>query len=182
VNKILPPPWGLLDATWRLAPSHQLVGALDPPAVTSVSAPNTRSLLIFVHGGVAGPGVRPVLVQVPPRGAGGQGGLGSSRFLAGFRPARTSPAGGGGAPEGAVPARGKKAPQKAGTDPVWRPLSCPCVAPYCGALANHRAKVECVTGRTEPPWSLRRCRPCGGIWPFGDLATGAHQLVLVLVP
>jgi hypothetical protein len=23
---------------------------------------------------------------------------------------------------------------------------------------------------------------CGGIWPFGDLATGAHQLALVLVP
>jgi hypothetical protein len=24
--------------------------------------------------------------------------------------------------------------------------------------------------------------PCGGIWPFGDLTTGAHQLALVLVP
>jgi hypothetical protein len=24
--------------------------------------------------------------------------------------------------------------------------------------------------------------PCGGIWPFGDLAIGAHQLALVLVP
>jgi hypothetical protein len=23
---------------------------------------------------------------------------------------------------------------------------------------------------------------CGGIWPFGDLMTGAHQLALVLVP
>jgi hypothetical protein len=23
---------------------------------------------------------------------------------------------------------------------------------------------------------------CGGIWPFGDLTTGAHQLALVLVP
>jgi hypothetical protein len=91
VNKILPPPWGLLGATWRLSPSHQLIGALDPPAVTSVSAPNTRSL-IFVHGGV-GPEVRPVLGQVSPKGAGGQGGLGLSRFLVGFRSA--APAGGG---------------------------------------------------------------------------------------
>jgi hypothetical protein len=24
--------------------------------------------------------------------------------------------------------------------------------------------------------------PCGGIWPFGDLTTGAHQLALALVP
>jgi hypothetical protein len=24
--------------------------------------------------------------------------------------------------------------------------------------------------------------PCGGIWPFGDLTIGAHQLALVLVP
>jgi hypothetical protein len=23
--------------------------------------------------------------------------------------------------------------------------------------------------------------PCGGIWPFGDLTTGTHQLALVLV-
>jgi hypothetical protein len=45
--------WGLPGAAWRLAPSHQLIGALDPPAVTSVSAPNMRAL-IFVHGGGAG--------------------------------------------------------------------------------------------------------------------------------
>jgi hypothetical protein len=85
VNKILPRPSGLLGATWRLAPSHQLIGALDPPAVTSVSAPNTRSL-IFVHGG-------------SPKGAGIKGGLDSSRFLAGFQPA--APAGAGGARGGA---------------------------------------------------------------------------------
>jgi hypothetical protein len=75
VNKILPPPWGLLGATWRLAPSHQLIGTLDPPAVTSVSAPNTRSLS-FVHGGV-GPGVRPVLAafwaRSPRKGLGPKG-------------------------------------------------------------------------------------------------------------
>jgi hypothetical protein len=52
--------------------------ALDPPAVTSVSAPDTRSL-IFVDRGM-GPGVRPGVRQVSPKGAGGQGGLGSSRF------------------------------------------------------------------------------------------------------
>jgi hypothetical protein len=62
----------------------ELIGALDPPAVTSVSAPNTRSL-IFVHGEV-GPGVRPVLGQFSPERARAQGGLGSSRFQAGFRP------------------------------------------------------------------------------------------------
>jgi hypothetical protein len=49
------------------------------------------------HGGV-GPGVRPVLGQVSPEAAGTQGGLGPSRFLAGFRPAAPclEPAGGGG--------------------------------------------------------------------------------------
>jgi hypothetical protein len=55
LSKILPPLWGLLGAAWRLAPSHQLVRALDPPAVTSVNAPNTRSLIFAHHGGV-GPG------------------------------------------------------------------------------------------------------------------------------
>jgi hypothetical protein len=109
-SKILPPPWGLLGANWRLAPSHQLIGALDPPAVTSVSAPNTRSL-IFVHGGV-GPGVRPVLGQVSPKGAGGQVGLDSSRFLAGFRSA--APAGAGGARRSAA-REGQTAASKAGT-------------------------------------------------------------------
>jgi hypothetical protein len=39
------------------------------------------------------------------------------------------------------------------------PLRC-----YCGALANHRAQVGCVTGRTAPPRSLRRCR-VGGFGP-----------------
>jgi hypothetical protein len=38
VVKILPPPWGLPGATWRLTPSHQLIGALGPPAVTSAAA------------------------------------------------------------------------------------------------------------------------------------------------
>jgi hypothetical protein len=88
-----PRPWGLPGAAWWLAPFHQLVGALDPPAVTSVSAPNTRSL-VYDHCGV-GPGLRPVLGQVSPKRAGCQGGLGSSRFLVGFRSA--APAGPGGA-------------------------------------------------------------------------------------
>ena len=39
------------------------------------------------------------------------------------------------------------------------PLRC-----YCGALANHRAQVECVAGRNAPPRSLRRCR-VGGFGP-----------------
>jgi hypothetical protein len=110
VSKILPPPWGLLGTAWRLAPSHQLVGALDPPTSTSVSAPNTRSL-IFAHGGV-GPGVRPVLGQVSPKRAGGQGGLGSSRLLAGLRSA--APAGDRGAQRSAA-RKGQKGASKAGT-------------------------------------------------------------------
>jgi hypothetical protein len=168
VGKILPPPWGLLGAAWRWAPSHQLVGALDPPAVTSVSAPNTRSL-IFAHGGV-GPGRRPVLGQVSPKRAGGQGGLGSSssRLLAGLR--------------SAAPVGYKKSPQKLGG--IQRGIqsveatAVPSLRCYCGALANHRAQVGCVAGRIAPPRSLRRCRVGGfAIWPFGDLAIGAHQLV-----
>jgi hypothetical protein len=55
------------------------------------------------------------------------------------------------------------------------PLRC-----YCGALTNRRAQVECMTGRNAPPRSFRRCR-VGGVWPFGDLTIGAHQLALVLV-
>jgi hypothetical protein len=159
VSKILPPPWGLLGATWRLAPSHQLIGALDPPAVTSVSTPNTR-FLIFVHGGV-GPGVRPVLGQVSPKGAGAnQGGLGPSRFMAGFRPA--APAGGGGARRSDTTER-KKSPQKLvriqSVEATVVPFRC-----YCGALANHRAQVGGVAGRNAPPRSFRMCR-VGGFGP-----------------
>jgi hypothetical protein len=68
VDKILPPPWGLLGAAWRLAPSHQLIGALYSPAVTSVCAPNT-GFLIFVHGGVGpGRGCAPFWARSPRKG------------------------------------------------------------------------------------------------------------------
>jgi hypothetical protein len=102
VDKNLPPPCPV-GPSWRhlavVVPIHQLIRALDPPAVTSVSAPNTRSL-IFVHSGVGPEAVRPVLGQVtgPPEegwGVGGKGassGLGSSQFLAGFRMAAPAPA------------------------------------------------------------------------------------------
>jgi hypothetical protein len=69
VNKILPPPRGLLGATWRLVPSHQLVGALDPPAVTSVSAPSTRSLADFCSRR-GGPGGAPFWARSPRKGLG----------------------------------------------------------------------------------------------------------------
>jgi hypothetical protein len=72
--------------------------------------------------------------------------------------------------------KGEKMPQKLARCPVWRPplpvvpLRC-----YCGALANHRAQVECVVGHTAPSRSLRSSAGpqvrCGGIWPFGDLTT-----------
>jgi hypothetical protein len=68
VVKILPPPWGLPGAIcWRLTPSNQPVGALDPPAVTSVSAPNTRSL---VYGATAvwARGRVPFWVRSPRKG------------------------------------------------------------------------------------------------------------------
>jgi hypothetical protein len=107
VKKKLPPPCGLPGAAWRLAPSHQPIGALDPPAVTSASAPNTRSQ-IFVHGGV-GPGVRPVLGQVSPKRAGDQGvwvRVGSWRGS--DRQHQRGP----GMPEGAPPTNGKNTPQK----------------------------------------------------------------------
>jgi hypothetical protein len=73
---------------------------------------------------------------------------------------------------GASPARGVERRVRRSAIPkdlmlssAWRPLPCPCVAiAYCGALANHRAQVECVTGRTAPPRSLRRCR-VGGFGP-----------------
>jgi hypothetical protein len=179
VSKILPPPWAffLLGAAWRLAPSHQLDGTPDPPAVTSVSAPNTRSL-IFAHGGVgSGSGVRSILGQVSPKRAGDQGGLGSSRFLAGLQSA--APAGAGGARRSTAHGRQKHASKGwhgSNVEATAVPLRC-----YCGALTSRRAQVGCVAGRTAPPRSLRRC--CvGGIWPFSDLTIGAYQLALVLVP
>jgi hypothetical protein len=111
-----PPPRGLPGAAWRLVPPHQLIGALDPPAVISVRAPNTGSL-VFVDRGVAGPGARPPVlgqVQVSPEGAGDQVGLGSSRFLA-ERQHQRAP----GAPEGAARAEGKNAPQMLAHSRVW---------------------------------------------------------------
>jgi hypothetical protein len=64
-------------------PTSWLGHPIHPQSPRSVSAPNTRSP-VFVHRGV-GPGMRPVLGQVSAKRVGGQGGLGSSRFLAGFR-------------------------------------------------------------------------------------------------
>jgi hypothetical protein len=63
-----------------------------------------HEILIFADRGV-GPGVGPVQGQVSPKGAGGQGGLGSSRFLAGFRSAAL--AGAAGARRSAARARAK---------------------------------------------------------------------------
>jgi hypothetical protein len=124
VVKILPPPWGLPGAIWRLTPSHQPVGALDPPAVTSVSAPNMRSP-IYDHFGV-GPGARPVLGQVSPEGAGAQAGLGSSRprFLAGGVPIGTS--GSRGRPKERRPWKGKIRLKS------WHSIQC---GGHCRALA-----------------------------------------------
>jgi hypothetical protein len=63
---------------------------------------------------------------------------------------------------------------------VWRPLPCPCVAiAALSPITVLRLHVERVVlylhGRSPGA-------ACGGIWPFSDLATGAHQLALVLVP
>jgi hypothetical protein len=66
--KILPPPWGLPGAIWRLTPSHQPIGALDPPVVTSVSAPNTRFLIYGHCGGGPGGASRPPGPGLPGRG------------------------------------------------------------------------------------------------------------------
>jgi hypothetical protein len=161
VRKKLPPPWGLPGATWRLVPSHQLVGALDPPAVTSVSAPNTRSL-IFAHGGV-GPGERPVLGQVPPKRA--VGAKGAWVRVGSWRGSDRQHRRGAGAPEGVAPAEAKSRLKNWHGSRVWaRPASAVLLRCYCGALTNHRAQVECVTGRNAPPWSFRRCR-VGGFGP-----------------
>jgi hypothetical protein len=58
------------------------------------------------------------------------------------------------------------------------PLRC-----HCGALTNHRAQVECVTGRTAPPRPLCSLQVSyGWIWPFGVLAAlqlGALQQQLI---
>jgi hypothetical protein len=149
VVKILPPPWDLPGAIWRLTPSHQPVGALDPPAVTSVSD----------HCGV-GPGARPVLGQVSPGGAGAQVGLGSSRSLAGFQSA--APAGPGGARRSAAARRGQKVASKVGTvssvEATAMPLRC-----YCGALAP-------ITVLRLNVWQVvlhLRGRSAGAVW--GDL-------------
>jgi hypothetical protein len=176
VNKILPLPWGLLGATWRLAPPHQLIGALDPPAVTSVSTPNTRSL-IFVHGGV-GPGVRPFWARSPRKGLGAKGAwvrfgswLGSDRQHRRGSCYRQHQRGRGGQKAAPKAWHCIYAPRGvwrgACADPrylrtwyyPWRPLSCPSLRCYCGALTNHRAQVECVTGCNAPRWSFHSHRP-----------------------
>jgi hypothetical protein len=153
------------NSTAPLGPSWRRL-AVGPTQPADWGTRSTRShlgkcpeheILFFAGRGVA-PGVRPIQGQVSPKGAGGQGGLGSSRSLAGFRPA--APAGAGGARRSAACGGQKYAPL-AGTvssveSTTAAPLRC-----YCGALANHRAQVECVTGRTAPPRLLRRCRVGG---------------------
>jgi hypothetical protein len=82
VDKILPPLWGLPGAAWRLAPSHQLIGALDPPAVTSVSALNTRSLVFCRPRG--GPGGAPRSGPGLPGRGWGPSGFGFESVPGGF--------------------------------------------------------------------------------------------------
>jgi hypothetical protein len=139
-----PPPWGLLGAAWRLAPSHQLVGALDPSRSHLGKRPE-HEVPDLAHGGV-GPGAP----RSGPEGAGGQVGLGSSRSLAGFGPAK---------PKNGGLKRRSKGWHGSSVGATAVPLRC-----YCGALTNHRAQVECVTGRSAPPRSFRRCR-VGGFGP-----------------
>jgi hypothetical protein len=50
VDRIPQAPWGLSGGSWWLPLSHQVVGAPEPPSVTSVSAQETTSS-ICVHGG-----------------------------------------------------------------------------------------------------------------------------------
>jgi hypothetical protein len=50
VVRILPAPWGLSGGNWWLPLSHRVVGAPDPPSVTSVSVQETTSSFC-VHGG-----------------------------------------------------------------------------------------------------------------------------------
>jgi hypothetical protein len=116
-------------------------------------------------------GCAPFWARSPRKGLGGARGFGFEPVPGGVPTGITHHRG---APEGAPPAEGGKSHQKAGTAVPLR-----CYA-YCGALANHRAQVGCVTGCTAPPWSLRRCRVGGFARPFGDSTTGAHQLALVL--
>jgi hypothetical protein len=133
-----------------------------PPAVTSVSAPNTRSL-IYDHCGV-GPGVRPaVLGQVSPEGAGGQGasGFGSESVPGGVPIGST----GGGGEEGEVGAlrRAKhRLKSLAVASRVRRPLSRPCVAI---AALSPITVLRLHMGRAV----LHLCgRSAGAVW--GDLA------------
>jgi hypothetical protein len=105
----------------------------SPPAAADTKtqpAPNTRSL-IFVDRGV-GPGVRPVLGQVSPEGAGAHVGLGPSRFLvAGGVPTGST---GGGARAGGGGALEAKVATKARQEATVVPLRC-----YCGARRSHHS-------------------------------------------
>jgi hypothetical protein len=110
-----------LNSTAPVGPSwrHLTVGPI-PPADWGTRSTRShlgkrpeREILVLVDRGV-GPGVRPV-----------------KDFLHGG-----APRSGTGLPErgwgprgpGTAPPRRAKSLSKAGTDPVWRPLSCPCVA------------------------------------------------------
>jgi hypothetical protein len=52
VVRILPAPWGLPGGNWWLPLSHRVVGAPEPPSVTSVSAQETTSSICDHGGGV----------------------------------------------------------------------------------------------------------------------------------
>jgi hypothetical protein len=87
------------NSTAPVGPSWRRL-AVGPTTPADWGTRSTRShlgkcpeheVLIFADRGV-GLGVHPVQGQVSPKRAGGQGGLGSSRFLAGFRSAAGAPA------------------------------------------------------------------------------------------
>ena len=52
VVRILPAPWGLPGGNWWLPLSHRVVGAPEPPSVTSVSGQETTSPICDHGGGV----------------------------------------------------------------------------------------------------------------------------------
>ena len=52
VVRILPAPWGLPGGNWWLPLSHRVVGAPEPPSVTSVSGQETTSSICDHGGGV----------------------------------------------------------------------------------------------------------------------------------
>ena len=79
VVRILPAPWGLPGGNWWLPLSHRVVGAPEPPSVTSVSGQETTSSICDHGGGVprrvrgavqksSPPPLRPAPGSITPRG------------------------------------------------------------------------------------------------------------------